>query len=117
MGWVRSLPLLLCLAPACAAEANERTAEDVAPIVRPAVHVMEGEDFDLEPDRIITSHTRAPALAKSAPGDILVSSRGILRKVKSVSPRGDAVTLETEPGTLDDVFEQAHVRGSMAPQA
>jgi hypothetical protein len=117
MGFVRALPLfaLVGLVAACAGGSGaDHTSEDVAPIVQPAVHVMEGEDFDVEPDRIVTSRARAPELAKRAPGDVLVSSRGILRKVKSVTPIGDAVALETEPGILDDVFEQARVRGSVA---
>lgn len=105
---------------ACAAEpeGEEATGTDLAPIVHAKVHVVDGEpgkDLDVEADRISAPHAQFNELATYAPGDVIVSGRaaGLLRRIRATRVEGDRVIVDTEAASLEDVFQQVHVRGSL----
>jgi len=105
---------------ACATEpaADDPTADDVAPLIQSNVRVLDAEpgvDLELHDAQLVGSRTRFPELAAATAGDILVSGRaaGFLRRVRSIRVDGDDVVAETEPASLEDVFEQVHVRGAI----
>jgi hypothetical protein len=103
---------------ACAEHGSDPTAEDVAPIVQSHVRVLDAEpgpDLELHDDSLIVPRGRFPELESAGPGDILVSGRaaGFLRSVKSIRVDGDKVIAETAPASLEDVFSEAHVHGSI----
>jgi hypothetical protein len=107
---------------ACAAEpasSNEAASTDIAPIVHPKVHVVEGEpgkELDVQPDSVAASVAQFGAIATYVPGDVIVSGRaaGFLRRVRATRVEGDRVVVDTEPASLEDVFQQVHLRGSLA---
>jgi hypothetical protein len=93
-------------------------ADDVAPLVQSNVRVLDAEpgvDLQLHDADLVGSASRFPDLAAAVPGDILVSGRGsgFLRRVRSIRTDGDHVVAETEPASLEDVFHQVHVRGTI----
>ena len=105
---------------ACAAEpaAADPTADDVAPLIQSNVRVLDAEpgvDLQLNDSDLTGSRTRFPQLADAVAGDILVSGRagGFLRRVRSIRVDGDDVVAQTEPASLEDVFNQVHVRGAI----
>jgi hypothetical protein len=80
--------------------------------------VLDGEpgvDLELHESSVAGSRARFPQLAAAAPGDVLISGRaaGFLRRVRSIRVDGDSVVADTEPASLEDVFEQVHVRGAI----
>lgn len=107
---------------ACAAEpasSDDAASTDVAPIVQPKVHVVDGEpgkELDVQPDSVAASVAQLGATARYAPGDVIVSGRaaGFLRRVRATRVEGDRVVVDTEPASLEDVFQQVHLRGSLA---
>lgn len=113
------------LAGACAwvagCAAAEPEADDeasTAAIVQSQVHVLDAEpgtDFELQEDRIIASRERFAELEGYAAGDVIVSGKaaGLLRRVRSHRIEGANIIVETEPATLEDVFKQVHLSGSI----
>ena len=59
-----------------------------------------------------------PELEELDPGDVMVGGvsaaapDGFLRKVKSISPRGDVIVVETNPATLEDAIQTGSFQGS-----
>jgi hypothetical protein len=119
MRWLPWIVLAACSAlGACATEASDPSAVDVAPIIQSHVRVLDGEpgvDLELHDTSVVGSRARFPELAAAAPGDVLISGRaaGFLRRVRSIRAEGDRVVADTEPASLEDVFEQVHVRGAI----
>jgi hypothetical protein len=107
---------------ACAAEpasSNEATGADLAPIVQAQVHVIDGEpgkELDVQPDRVSAPVAQFGAIAAYAPGDVIVSGRaaGLLRRVRATRIEGDRVVVDTDVASLEDLFQQVHLRGSLA---
>jgi len=104
----------------CAAESDspESTSADVAPIVKSQVHVVDaepGSDLDVQPDTVSASLAKLGDFATYKPGDVIVSGRagGLLRRVRATRVEGDRVIVDTEAASLEDVFQQVHLRGSM----
>lgn len=108
-----------CGLGACAAEpADDPAAEDLAPIVRSHVRVLDAEpgvDLQVTDSTLTAPRARFPELASASAGDVLVSGRaaGLLRRVRSIRVDGDNIVAETEPASLEDVFDQVHVRGAL----
>lgn len=104
---------------ACTHEStSDATSEDVAPVIQSRVRVLDAEpgpDLELRDGELVAPRGRFPELEHASAGDVLVSGRaaGFLREVRSVRIEGDQVIAETNPASLESVFEEVHVRGSL----
>lgn len=117
-GSVIGLFLLGGLAACTHESTSDATEADVAPVIQSRVRVLDAEpgpDLELHDNELVAPRGRFPDLEHANAGDVLVSGRaaGFLREVRSVRIEGDKVIAETNPASLESVFEEVRVRGSL----